>query len=163
MKAFGESLFTTVSSRISAAIAESMANNVLKGFGMGPLAGSGGSGGGVDWASLIGKLFSWDGGGYTGSGSRSGGLDGKGGFLAMMHPRETVIDHTKGGGSGVSVTIVNQTGTPVQGTAQQKGMAPDGTQLIEIVLAAAGDAVANRSGPLARGLEAGYGLRPAMT
>ncbi|NSZ73349.1 hypothetical protein G6L74_06275 [Agrobacterium tumefaciens] len=39
---------------------------------------------------------SFDGGGYTGSGSRSGGLDGKGGFWAMMHPDETVIDHTKG-------------------------------------------------------------------
>ena len=36
---------------------------------------------------------SMDGGGYTGSGPRSGGLDGKGGFLAMLHPRETVIDH----------------------------------------------------------------------
>ncbi len=40
---------------------------------------------------------SFDGGGYTGNGSRSGGLDGKGGFWAMMHPRETVIDHTKQG------------------------------------------------------------------
>jgi hypothetical protein len=37
-----------------------------------------------------------DGGGYTGNGPRSGGLDGKGGFMMMMHPRETVIDHTKG-------------------------------------------------------------------
>jgi hypothetical protein len=32
----------------------------------------------------------FDGGGYTGSGPRSGGLDGKGGFMAMLHPRETV-------------------------------------------------------------------------
>jgi len=39
---------------------------------------------------------SFDGGGYTGSGARAGGLDGKGGFWAMMHPDETVIDHTKG-------------------------------------------------------------------
>lgn len=37
----------------------------------------------------------FDGGGFTGSGSRTGGLDGKGGFLAMLHPRETVIDHTR--------------------------------------------------------------------
>jgi hypothetical protein len=49
----------------------------------------------------------YDGGGYTGSGPRSGGLDGKGGFLAMLHPRETVIDHTKGQGMGR--TVVNQT------------------------------------------------------
>lgn len=38
---------------------------------------------------------SFDGGGFTGYGARSGGLDGKGGFHAMLHPRETVIDHTK--------------------------------------------------------------------
>ena len=52
---------------------------------------------------------SFDGGGYTGSGPRSGGMDGRGGYLAMMHPRETVIDHTKAGsaGGGESVTVVN--------------------------------------------------------
>ncbi|WP_210246866.1 phage tail length tape measure family protein [Devosia ginsengisoli] len=35
------------------------------------------------------------GGGDTGYGPRTGGLDGQGGFLAMLHPRETVIDHTR--------------------------------------------------------------------
>lgn len=35
---------------------------------------------------------SFAGGGYTGSGSRSGGLDGEGGFMAMLHPNETVVD-----------------------------------------------------------------------
>jgi hypothetical protein len=49
---------------------------------------------------------SFDGGGYTGVGSRSGGMDGKGGFLAMLHPDETVLDHSKGqGGAGINVTI----------------------------------------------------------
>ena len=48
---------------------------------------------------------SGDGGGYTGNGARSGGLDGKGGFMAMLHPQETVVDHTKGG-SGAGVTVV---------------------------------------------------------
>lgn len=46
---------------------------------------------------------SLDGGGYTGNGARAGGLDGKGGFMAMMHPRETVIDHTKGQNGGTTV------------------------------------------------------------
>jgi hypothetical protein len=32
------------------------------------------------------------GGGYTGNGPRSGGLDGRGGFMAMLHPQEQVID-----------------------------------------------------------------------
>ncbi|WP_313349939.1 tape measure protein [Paracoccus sp. (in: a-proteobacteria)] len=54
-------------------------------------------------ASAVGGWLtpSFDGGGNTGNAPRTGGLDGKGGFLAMLHPRETVIDHTKGqGGSG---------------------------------------------------------------
>ncbi|MCP4597798.1 hypothetical protein [Neptuniibacter sp.] len=41
-------------------------------------------------------LASFDGGGFTGFGSRAGGVDGKGGFYAIMHPNETVTDHTKG-------------------------------------------------------------------
>ena len=41
-------------------------------------------------------LFDFDGGGFTGKGIRAGGMDGKGGFMAMVHPNETVIDHTKG-------------------------------------------------------------------
>ena len=45
---------------------------------------------------IFGSLPSFDGGGYTGMGIRAGGLDGKGGSLAVVHPNETVIDHTKG-------------------------------------------------------------------
>lgn len=44
----------------------------------------------------LGNLSVYDGGGYTGNGARTGGLDGKGGFMAMLHPQETVVDHTKG-------------------------------------------------------------------
>ena len=51
------------------------------------------------------KSTSFDGGGFTGVGSRSGGIDGKGGFPAILHKNETVIDHTKGQGQGI--TIVN--------------------------------------------------------
>ena len=50
-------------------------------------------------------LPEFDGGGYTGSGARSGGLDGKGGFMAMLHPNETVIDHTKRQTSGATVNF----------------------------------------------------------
>ena len=45
----------------------------------------------------------FDGGGYTGMGVRAGGIDGKGGFPAILHPNETVIDHTKG--QGMSTTV----------------------------------------------------------
>lgn len=48
---------------------------------------------------------SFEGGGFTGRGARAGGLDGKGGRMAMVHPNETIIDHTKGQGAGI--TIVN--------------------------------------------------------
>ena len=40
--------------------------------------------------------FPFEGGGFTGFGNRTGGLDGKGGFPAILHPNETVIDHHKG-------------------------------------------------------------------
>ena len=72
--------------------------------------------------SAIGAgLESYDGGGYTGSGPRSGGLDGKGGYMAMLHPRETVIDHTKGqstGGDVVNVTQNINVSTGVQQTVR---------------------------------------------
>lgn len=47
--------------------------------------------------AVLGGLPSFDGGGYTGSGPRSGGLDGRGGFLAVMHRNETVTDHSRPG------------------------------------------------------------------
>jgi phage-related minor tail protein len=47
--------------------------------------------------SFGGPLQSFAGGGYTGRGTRSGGMDGKGGFMAMLHPNETVTDHMRSG------------------------------------------------------------------
>jgi len=68
----------------------------------------------------VGTL-SMDGGGYTGSGPRSGGLDGKGGFLAMLHPKETVIDHTKGqSAEGVTVVQNINISTGVQQTVRNE-------------------------------------------
>jgi tape measure domain-containing protein len=40
---------------------------------------------------------SFEGGGYIPNGPRSGGLDGRGGQLAMVHPDETIIDHKSSG------------------------------------------------------------------
>lgn len=51
--------------------------------------------------------FVAEGGGFTGSGPRQGGVDGKGGFPAILHPNETVIDHTRG--QSIGGTVVNQT------------------------------------------------------
>jgi len=49
-----------------------------------------------DFGNAVDGMSDFDGGGYTGNGIRAGGMDGKGGFMAMIHPNETVIDHTKG-------------------------------------------------------------------
>ena len=63
---------------------------------------------------------SFAGGGYTGNGPRTGGVDGKGGFPAILHPRERVIDLAAGGamaGGGGSVAMqpaqINITTGPV--------------------------------------------------
>ncbi|UXU73828.1 MULTISPECIES: hypothetical protein [unclassified Paracoccus (in: a-proteobacteria)] len=75
-----------------------------------------GAGGGGGIFGILASAFggtraavpTFDGGGFTGRGSRSGGVDGKGGFPAILHPNETVIDHTRGqGGIAPKITINN--------------------------------------------------------
>jgi len=61
---------------------------------------------------------SFAGGGFTGVGPRSGGLDGKGGFPAMLHPNETVVDHTEGQGGGVTIVQNINVSTGVQQTVR---------------------------------------------
>lgn len=86
------------------------------------------------------SLLSFDGGGYTGDRPRSGGLDGKGGFMAMLHPQEDVIDRTRGGTSAarsMSVTVkVDATGTRVQGDGGQANQLGNlvGTAVRQILL-----------------------------
>ena len=63
----------------------------------------------------------FEGGGYTGNAPRTGGLDGRGGFMAMLHPNETVIDHSRGNSGGE--VVVNQTinvSTGVQQTVRNE-------------------------------------------
>ena len=79
---------------------------------------------------------SFAGGGYTGNGARAGGLDGKGGYMAMIHPRETVVDHAKGQGSGVTVIQNNTFGSGVS-RAEVNAMLP---KMVEATKAAVADA-----------------------
>ncbi len=71
----------------------------------------GGGGGGL--LSIFGKAIGlpfFDGGGYTGVGARAGGIDGKGGFPAVLHPNESIVDHSKGqsiGGNGGDAPVIN--------------------------------------------------------
>ena len=55
--------------------------------------------------SIPTTIPSGEGGGFTGMGARAGGVDGRGGFPAILHPNETVIDHTKGQGMGATVNF----------------------------------------------------------
>ena len=48
---------------------------------------------------------SFEGGGVTFNGVRSGGLDGKGGRMAMVHPNEKITDLEKGGMASQPVNI----------------------------------------------------------
>jgi hypothetical protein len=102
LKAFGDALENIMFTRAATALSEAAFESLGAYFG----SGSSGSGGGI--GDLLAGIFSFDGGGSTGNGSRTGGLDGKGGFMALLHPQETVLDHTKGqtGTGGSAVTVV---------------------------------------------------------
>lgn len=92
-----------------------MARIAARRFILGPLAnalggifqGWGAAGIGKAGASIA--IPSFDGGGHTGYGARVGGLDGRGGMLAMVHPRERIIDETRGGrrGGDMAPVVVN--------------------------------------------------------
>jgi tape measure domain-containing protein len=97
----------------------------------------GGGGGG-----LLGSLLSFDGGGETPKGPRTGGVDGKGGFLSILHPDETVIDNTRGGAS-------NDNGRAGNLTIQINGSGLSQAQLT----AAIADALSNYDSGLARKVE----------
>jgi hypothetical protein len=60
----------------------------------------------------------FNGGGFTGYGARAGGVDGKGGFPAILHPNESVLDHTRGQGSGVTIVQNINVTTGVQQTVR---------------------------------------------
>jgi hypothetical protein len=128
----GENSFDAIAKSIKRAALEALI------FGSGPLGGMLGGGllsffgGGGKGTGTLG-LPSFDGGGSTGWGSRSGGLDGKGGFMAMLHPRETVVDHTKGGMTrgGTMVQINNFSGQPVQ---ERRERGPNGEELIRVTV-----------------------------
>jgi hypothetical protein len=77
------------------------------------------------------------GGGYTGNGARAGGLDGKGGYMAMIHPRETVIDHAKGQSMGGVTVIQNNTFGSGVTRAEVNAMLP---KMVEATKAAVADA-----------------------
>ena len=97
-----------------------------------------------------GGFTGFSGGGYTGMGARAGGIDGKGGFPAILHPNETVLDHTKGQGG----VVINQTvsfATGVQDTVRNEVL-----QLLPDIAESSKGAVLeamNRGGVFRRGMK----------
>lgn len=78
-------------------------------------------------------IASYDGGGYTPSGSRMGGVDGKGGFLSILHPDEKVTDLTRpdknngleSQGTGPIINIHNYAGVEVTTQSSSSGKVID--------------------------------------
>lgn len=73
---------------------------------------------GVPAAAMAPAAVSYEGGGYTGRGPRSGGVDGRGGFPAIVHPNETIIDHNKAGSAMGGSVVVQQTINVTTGVQQ---------------------------------------------
>ena len=82
-------------------------------------------------ASIIGNIqavtANFEGGGRTPKGARAGGIDGKGGFMAILHPNEKIIDLNKdddmaSGGSDVewTINVINNTGAEVSTTVDDE-------------------------------------------
>ena len=71
---------------------------------------------------------SFEGGGYTGNAPRIGGLDGRGGFRAILHPQETVIDHARPSRQGSTPAAIN---IPITVTGPVYQL-PDGTNTVSV-------------------------------
>lgn len=114
-------------------------------------------------ANFIGPMPSFDGGGYTGSGARSGGRDGKGGFLALLHPNETVVDHSTQGnrpqisGGNVTVNVVNN--SSAQATAKETTDSMGNRQIEVLIANLVNQTIA--TGRADQAMKAAYGLRRA--
>ena len=88
-----------------------------------------------------GTPWSFAGGGYTGNAPRAGGVDGQGGFPAILHPRETVIDHTKamsrqGAATTASAPVNVTVNVDASGNSQVAGDQNQGAQLGRVIAGA---------------------------
>ncbi len=107
---------------------------------------------------------SWEGGGYTWDGPRTGGVDGRGGRFGILHPNETVIDHSRvplksyeqgNEGRALRVEIYNEGGQPV--AAKSATMSSEnGVEVARIIIGTVKNAIAD--GSLDGALRGAYGL-----
>ena len=93
LKGMADALIQTATQMIAQYIAIGIARAFagMSGGGGGSF-GSGASSPILRLPSSVGGI-GYEGGGFTGYGPRYGGVDGRGGFPAILHPNETVVDH----------------------------------------------------------------------
>lgn len=105
-------------------------------------------------------IASFEGGGMTPSGPRSGGVDGKGGFLSVLHPNEKVEDMTtgtrnSGGDVNFKLIVNNYSDQPAQIT--ERGDVEG--KVIEMIIGKMSSDVQQGRGPFPRSLENTYRLK----
>jgi len=122
-----------------------------------------------DMATIISDISSvaasFDGGGMTPSGPRTGGLDGRGGFMAILHPNEKITDMTRPqppqgqGGGETNVNIHNYAASAGYSATAQPGA--DGG--LDVIIQKATDGIANGviqgGSPISKALEQTYRLK----
>ena len=120
---FVSSILDSLKSMLSQMISMTVQNKILIPIttALSGLLGGSASAGPLAGQPIFDIASSFDGGGYTGSGARTGGLDGRGGFMAMMHPRERVYDESRGQSRGQQGGVVNNI----------KVIAPPGSEVSE--------------------------------
>jgi phage-related minor tail protein len=109
----------------------------------------------------------YEGGGYTGSSSRSGGVDGKGGFPAILHPKEVVTDLTRqgipsrsSGGSNVQIIVNNNSGQQVE---KKESVDSRGNRRVELTIGEMTAGEMSRVGSSMQGSVSNtFGLRPTL-
>lgn len=104
-------------------------------------------------------LPSFEGGGFTGTGPRAGGVDGRGGMYAIVHPNESIIDHNKTAssrtlGSSIVINLVNNLGVQANASVEQDG--EDFTITLQRVDNYLADQVRNGKGPLNNAIQDTY-------
>lgn len=117
---------------------------------------------GSDLGSLFSGIF---------SGARANGGPVAGGKTYLVGERGPELFTPSAGGNitpngamgNVTLNIINQTGTQVQGSVQQRGTGPDGSQMLDLVLTAVAETINNGSGPVTRAMESRFGLRTAVS
>lgn len=110
-------------------------------------------------AGLVGNIVStisstqasFEGGGFTGSGARTGGIDGKGGFPAILHPNETVVDHTRAQSTGGVVVNLYEDASKAGQVNQRED---NGQRMIDVFVSNI-----RSDGAAARAMQSTYGLQ----